>query len=79
MKLKQKLSSRKFWCAISGFATAVMAAIGSNPDSIAHAAAIIAAAGVLMGYMIGEGIADNGRNKNCKNYKDCKTCKGGGL
>ena len=48
MKLKQKLSSRKFCCVVSGFATVVMAAIGSNPDSIANAAAIIAAAGRVL-------------------------------
>ena len=73
MELILKLSGRKFWCAIINFATIVMTTVGSNPDST-PAATIIAAAGVLIGYMIGKGIADSGRNKN---YKDCKTCKGG--
>jgi len=62
----QKLTSRKFWCAVIGFVTALLIAFGVEPDSIAQVAAIISAFGVLVGYMLGEGIADGGKGKGKK-------------
>ena len=58
--MMQKLSSRKFWCAVIGFVTALLIAFGVEPDSVAQVAAIMSAFGVLVGYMLGEGIADSG-------------------
>ena len=57
--LKSKLTSRKLWAAIVGFVSSIMFAAGAPPDSIAQVAAIITAGGVLIGYMIGQGLADS--------------------
>lgn len=54
----RKLTSRKFWAAASGFATAVMA-FAKVPDNTAvQVTAIIMACGTLIAYIIGEGMTD---------------------
>ena len=60
-KLKQKLTSRKFWAAIIGFVTAVAAAFGAPEISEEACALIISGCAALAAYVIGEGIADSGK------------------
>ena len=60
---KQKLTSRKFWAAVIGFATAIMVAFGVNDLTIEQVIALITAASTLIAYIIGEGMVDAARVK----------------
>lgn len=54
----RKLTSRKFWVAVSGFATAVMAFAKVSDNTAVQVTAIIMAGGTLIAYIIGEGMTD---------------------
>ncbi len=57
-QILKKLSSRKLWLAVLGFAGAVAVAFGA-PELTAEQSAIIAAGlASLASYIVGEGIAD---------------------
>ena len=58
---KQKLTSRKFWAAVTGFVTAIMVAFGANDLTIEQVVGLITAASTLIAYIIGEGIVDAAR------------------
>lgn len=58
---KQKLTSRKFWAAIIGFATAVMMGCNISNLTIEQVISIISACSVLIAYIIGEGLVDSAR------------------
>ena len=52
----RKLTSRKFWAAVVGFATPIMT-LAQVPDNTAvQVTAIIMAGGTLIAYIIGEGM-----------------------
>lgn len=55
---KQKLTSRKFWTAVIGFAAAILAYAGAPEADAERITAIISAAGVLIAYILAEGAAD---------------------
>lgn len=59
---KQKLSSRKFWAAVVGFATALMVALKADEGTISQVSAVITAGGVLIAYIIGESVVDANRD-----------------
>lgn len=61
---KRKLTSRKFWVAIIGFVTTLLAAFGISDLSIEQVSAVISAAAVLIAYIIGEGLVDAAGNSN---------------
>jgi uncharacterized membrane protein len=61
---KRKLASRKLWCAVAGFATAVMVVLGIDELTIAQVAGLMTAASVLIAYIIGEGVADCKKRSN---------------
>lgn len=56
--LKKKLSSRKFWLAVSAFACAVCALFGISENDVAQITAVITAGGVVVAYIFGESIVD---------------------
>lgn len=58
---KQKLTSRKFWAAVTGFVTALMVAFNVNDLTIEQVISIISACSVLIAYIIGEGLVDSAR------------------
>lgn len=58
---KSKLTSRKFWAAVTGFVTAIMVAFGANDLTIEQVVSIISACSVLIAYIIGEGLVDSAR------------------
>lgn len=64
---KQKLTSRKFWAAVTGFVTAIMVAFGANDLTIEQVVSVISASAVLIAYILGEGMVDtvrvNSQNK----------------
>lgn len=70
MNWKKKLSSRKFWAAISGVVISVMVAFNADAGSQEKVAGVIAATGTLAIYMLAEGGADKAAAK-----KDDKTDK----
>ena len=54
----KKLTSRKFWLAVAGFVTPLLAAFGMPGATAAQIAAIIMAGATLIAYIIGEGLVD---------------------
>ena len=57
---KRKLTSRKFWAAIVGFITAILIAFKIDNLTVEQVTAVISALGVLVAYILGEGLADSG-------------------
>ena len=70
MNWKKKISSRKFWAAISGVVISVMVAFNADAGSQEKVTGVIAATGTLAIYMLAEGGADKAAAK-----KDDKTDK----
>lgn len=58
---KQKLTSRKFWAAVTGFVTAIMVAFKVDKLTIEQVVSVISASAVLIAYIIGEGMVDAAR------------------
>lgn len=58
---KQKLTSRKFWAALTGFITAILVAFKVPDLTIEQVVAIISASATLIAYIIGEGMVDAAR------------------
>ena len=61
---KQKLTSRKFWAAITGVATTVMIICNVDRLTQEQVIALISSSGVLIAYIVGEGMVDSARVKN---------------
>ena len=60
---KSKLTSRKFWAAVVGFVSAILVACNINNLTIEQVTAVITAGGVLIAYILGEGMVDAARAK----------------
>jgi len=58
---KQKLTSRKFWAAVTGFVTAILVAFKVDELTIEQVVSVISASAVLIAYVIGEGMVDVAR------------------
>ncbi len=58
---KQKLTSRKFWAAVTGFAVAIMAIFNVDTLTVEKVVALISAEATLIAYIIGEGLVDAAR------------------
>lgn len=58
---KQKLTSRKFWAALTGFITAILVVFKVPDLTIEQVVAIISALATLIAYIIGEGMVDAAR------------------
>lgn len=61
---KTKLTSRKFWAAVVGFITAVMVALNFSDLTIEQVTAMVTAGGVLVAYILSEGMVDKARAEN---------------
>lgn len=57
---KRKLTSRKFWLAVTSFVTMLMIAMGSSEGQATQVASLIMAGATVVAYIIGEGMADAG-------------------
>ena len=57
--LKRKLTSRKLWMSITSFVSMLMIALGESESKAAQVSAIIMAGASVIGYVIGEGLADS--------------------
>lgn len=64
---KRKLTSRKFWLAVTGFVTACVTAFGVDKVSSEQVQLMLGALATLVAYIIGEGFTDTASlNKNSK-------------
>ena len=61
---KRKLSSRKFWMAVSGVIISVMVIFNAPEDSQEEVAGLIASTAVLSSYIFMEGSTDKAALKN---------------
>lgn len=59
---KRKLTSRKLWLAIAGFVSGLMIFLGKPESEATQVAALILQGASVVGYMIGEGLADSADN-----------------
>ena len=66
----RKLTSRKFWAAVVGFATPIMTVAKVPDNTIVQVTAIIMAGGTLIAYIIGEGMTDAASVENQKGEEE---------
>ena len=55
---KKKLTSRKFWAAVVGFATPMMTMLHVSDSTAVQVTSLIMSGGSLIAYIIGEGMTD---------------------
>ena len=60
--LKRKLTSRKLWMSIASFTSMLMIYFGHADTEASQVAALIMAGASIVGYVIGEGLADGNGN-----------------
>lgn len=58
---KRKLTSRKLWMAIAGFASGLLIYRGHTEQEASQVAALIMAGASVIAYCVGEGLADGGK------------------
>jgi hypothetical protein len=58
---KQKLTSRKFWAALTGFITAILVAFNVDNLTVEQVVSMVSACSVLIAYIVGEGLVDSAR------------------
>lgn len=61
---RKKLTSRKFWLAVTGFVTALLLGFGISESDAAQVTSIIMAGATLIAYILGEGLVDAEAYKN---------------
>ena len=57
---KRKLTSRKLWVALAGFVAGLIVAFGGWQESADTVSGCILSGAAVVGYVIGEGLADGG-------------------
>ena len=60
---KRKLTSRKLWVALAGFGAGLIVAFGGDSEVAETVSGCILSGAAVIGYVIGEGLAD-GANKS---------------
>ena len=56
---KRKLTSRKLWMSVASFVSMLMVALNYTESQAAQIAALIMAGATVIGYVVGEGLADS--------------------
>lgn len=56
---KKKLTSRKLWVSVAGFVSMLIVAFGVAEETATQISAIIMSGASVIGYAIGEGLADS--------------------
>ena len=56
---KRKLTSRKFWLSIASFVSMLMVVLGQSESTATQVTSLIMAGATVIGYVIGEGLADS--------------------
>ena len=57
---KRKLTSRKLWMSVASFISMLLVAFNYTESQAAQVAALIMAGSSVIGYVLGEGLADAG-------------------
>ena len=57
---KRKLTSRKLWVALAGFVAGLIVAFGGSSDTADTVSGCILSGAAVVGYVVGEGLADGG-------------------
>ena len=63
---KRKLTSRKLWVSVAGFAAGMVVIFGGQQETADKVSGAILSGAAVVGYVLGEGLADganNGSNK----------------
>lgn len=60
---KDKLTSRKFWCAVIGVVLSIMVIFGYSDEEQTKVTGLITATGTLIAYIVGEGLTDAAHKK----------------
>ena len=60
MDWKRKLTSRKFWMAVASFVAMLIVFIWKDEQLATQVVSLIMAGATVVGYIIGEGLADAG-------------------
>lgn len=60
---KRKLTSRKFWLSLAAFVSLLVVAFGYSESTASQIASLIMAGATVIGYAIGEGLADSGNKE----------------
>lgn len=58
----RKLTSRKLWLSVASFVSMLIVATGGAESTATQISAIIMAGATVIGYCVGEGIADSGNS-----------------
>ncbi len=58
---QRKLTSRKLWTSVASFATLLIVALTGDKDTAVEVAGLIMAGATVIGYVVGEGLADGAR------------------
>ena len=65
---KRKLTSRKLWLSVASFVSMLMVALNYTENQAAQIAALIMAGASVIGYVLGEGLADSGNHQTTEFY-----------
>ena len=60
---KRKLTSRKLWLSVASFVAMLIIALNGDESSAQQVSALIMAGATIIGYVIGEGLADSGNRE----------------
>ena len=63
MNWKRKLTSRKLWLSVASFVSMLLIAFGVADSDATQVSSIIMAGATVIGYVIGEGLADSGNGQ----------------
>ena len=63
---KRKLTSRKLWVAVCGFACGLILALGGSESTAGEVSGIIMSAASVVSYIVGEGMTDSAAAERSK-------------
>ncbi len=61
---KRKLTSRKFWVSVAGFAAGLIVAFGGKQSTADTVSGCILSGAAVVGYVLGEGLTDASDRKD---------------
>lgn len=61
---KRKLTSRKLWVALAGFIAGLIVAFGGSSETAETVSGCILSGAAVIGYMVGEGLADGAHKED---------------
>ena len=70
MDIKRKLTSRKLWLSVASFVSMILIYLGTDKSEATQIASIIMAGATVIGYTVGEGLADSANAKEANNERD---------